>query len=401
MDRIREKAETLQERVVGWRRHLHQHPELSFQEASTSTYLQEVLSTLPNTRIKAKMATHGIIAEIGSGFSPIVALRADMDALPIDEKNNLPYASTTPGVMHACGHDAHMAIALGVINLLADEYQENPWPGTVRFIFQPAEEGTDELGRTGAPFMIQEGALHGVSSVIALHMDPENPVGTVTLYDGHAMANVDNFRAVIEAAGGHGAYPHLATDPIWMLIPVLQVLHGIVSRKISPLEAAVLSVGTVQAGTAPNIIPTSVEIKGTLRSYSPEVREQLIYELGQAMRLVETLGGHYQLEILRGEPALFNHADVNLLFAEAIRAEYPTMKVLAQPFGLGGEDFGFMTQTVPGAMFFLGCGIGGVRHSLHSEYFMLDEEAFPIGITLLSHTLIQLMKVYETKEMSE
>ncbi|WP_332689250.1 M20 metallopeptidase family protein [Halalkalibacter lacteus] len=387
------KANELTGQLSKWRRHLHRNPELSFQEFQTATYITEQLSRIEGIKIQTGVANTGVVGTITNGEGPTIAIRADIDALPIQEENISDYCSTNKGVMHACGHDAHPAIVLATALLIANTFKEENLNGTVKFIFQPAEECTDEYGLSGAPYMIQEGVLQGVDAILALHMCPWLPVGSVQLHDGYSMANVDVFEGKLFGTGGHGAYPHLGTDPIWMLGPVMQALHGIVARKVSPLEPAVVSIGQIHAGTASNIIPTEVAIEGTIRSYSEEVRKLVEDELEKAFSIVRNLGGNYQLRIENGEPALRNNPTINCWISKTINDIYPNLQVHNAPFGLGGEDFGYMTREIPGSMFFLGCAFpNDVTRDLHTPTFDIDEGCLSIGTAILTNTIISYLK---------
>lgn len=383
----------IEHQLIGWRRHLHQYPELSFQEYRTSQFIVGILNQIEGIAIRTNIANTGIVATITSGEGKTVAIRADMDALPIMEKNEHGYQSKNPGVMHACGHDAHTAILLGTAKILAKKAKEGSFQGTIKLIFQPAEEMTDDEGLSGAPRMMQEGVLEDVESIIALHMCPWEPVGTIQMNDGYSMANVDVFRGKISGTGGHGGYPHVGTDPIWMLGFFLQAFYGAISRKISALETAVASIGQIQTGTATNIIPEEVSITGTLRTYSPEVREQLVQVVEQAFKVVEPLGGSYIFEVERGEPALYNDPKVNEVIKNAAKKLYPDIKIVQKPFGLGGEDFAYMTREVPGAMFFLGCALpDGISRDLHTNIFDIDERCLSMGVSILAASALKLLK---------
>ncbi len=219
-------------------------------------------------------------------------------------------------------------------------------------------------------------------------MSPEDPVGAVKIHDGYSMANVDVFEGRIFGSGGHGAYPHLGTDPVWMLGPVLQALHGIVARRVSPLDSSVISVGSIQAGSASNVIPSEVLVKGTIRSYQPDVRELLHHELKKAFSVVRPLDGDYELSLKPEDPALKNNPAVNSVIRESVKQLYPDFKILDTPFGLGGEDFAHMTATVPGAMFFLGCAVNdGHTRDLHTPLFDIDESVLPIGVSIIAETV--------------
>ncbi|OZU88210.1 peptidase M20 [Virgibacillus indicus] len=383
------RAEKQTEQLVSWRRRLHKFPELSFQEMATAKFVAQTLEKIPGMKVETGAGyPTAVIGTLSSGSGRSIAIRADMDALPIQEENEKNYKSQNEGIMHACGHDAHTAIALGAARILGESFQRGELQGTVKFLFQPAEEMADELGSTGAPYMIKAGALDGVDRVIALHMSPENQLGEVKVHDGYSMANVDVFEAKIFATGGHGAYPHLGTDPIWMLGPVLQALHGIAARRVSPLDSAVISVGSIQGGSASNVIPSEVELKGTIRSYLPDVRKLLHTELEKAFSLVQVFDGAYDLKITPEDPSLKNDPAVNQLIKRTINNLYPDFTIVDEPFGLGGEDFAHMTNTVPGAMFFLGCAIDDeLNRDLHTPHFDIDEKVLPVGVAIMAEAV--------------
>jgi amidohydrolase len=387
-----EKAQAMFTKLSYWRRKIHANPELSFQEVETTKLVTDTLETIPGMKVQTGIAKTGVVGTLTNGIGPTIALRADMDALPITENSDKSYCSKNNGIMHACGHDAHTAILLGAAHLVAEIFQEQQVQGTVKFIFQPAEETTDEHGLSGAPYMLQAGVLDDVDAALALHMCPWLPVGNVQLNPGYSMANVDVFQAKITGTGGHAAYPHLGSDPMWMIGPVLQAILGIVARKVSPLESAVISVTQIEAGTASNIIPTEVTLKGTMRSYKPEIRELLISELEKAFSIVENLGGDYSVHVDRGEPALFNDSFINGYIKDAIRNLYPDIAIIEEPYGLGGEDFGFITQMIPGSMFFLGCAIDdGIERDLHTPIFDIDESCLSIGTSILVESTRRLL----------
>ncbi|AIF44275.1 peptidase M20 [Virgibacillus sp. SK37] len=383
------EAHNLKQSLVEWRRQLHMYPELSFQEWKTSRYVADLLRKVPGLVVEEGIGyPTAIVGTLTSGKGPAIAIRADMDALPIREENNTDYKSKHEGVMHACGHDAHTAICLGAAHLLGEHFSKGECQGTVKFLFQPAEEKADKKGLTGAPYMINGGALAGVDAVIALHMSPEESLGEVKVHDGYSMANVDVFEAIVRGTGGHGAYPHLGTDPFWMLTPVLQVLYGIPSRRVSPLDAAVISIGSIHSGSASNVIPSQVNVKGTIRSYQPKVRKQLHEEVQKAFAMVETLGGSAEVTISGEDPALKNDPKINRLVRSAINKLYPDFTIKYEPFGLGGEDFAHMTKHIPGAMFFLGCAVGDNQNrDLHTPSFDIDENVLPVGTAILSETV--------------
>lgn len=382
------QAEKLAPELIQWRRKLHKNPELSFQEKETARFIKETLDGILGMHVHTGVGcSTAVVGTLVNGSGPVIAIRADMDALPIQEKNDVTYRSQKDGVMHACGHDAHTAIVLGAATLLGDLFQTGKIQGTVKFIFQPAEEKADDQGSTGSPYLVHAGVLDEVEKVIALHMSPEDQLGEVKIHDGYSMANVDVFSAKVFGSGGHGAYPHLGTDPIWMLGPVLQALYAITARRISPLEPGVVSIGQINSGFASNVIPSEVAIEGTIRSYHPEVRNVIHNELEQALAMTKSMGGDYQLTIRAEDPALNNDPVVNQFLRQVFQDLYPHYHVLETPFGMGGEDFAHMTRTAPGAMFFLGCGLNDEKdRNLHSAYFDIDERVLPVGTSILAET---------------
>lgn len=382
-----DQAKNLSDELIRLRRDIHRHPELSFQEVRTAKVVADALQEIGGIDIKTGIGKTGVVGQIGTGTGPTIAIRADMDALPIHEINTVDYASTHPGVMHACGHDAHTAILLGVAHLLKESFAAEKLQGNVRFLFQPSEENSDDEGISGAPRMIEDGAMDGVDAVIALHVDSTMPSGTVSVHSGWHSAAVDSFEAWITAGGGHGAYPHQSPDPIWMMGPVLMALHGIVARKIDPMKPAVLSLGQIHAGTADNVIPNEVYIEGTLRSFDPDVREQLLQEVEQALSVVHALGGDFRIKVWRGYPAGWNNPAVTQWLHTVSRHILGPDKINDASAGMGAEDFAYMCQEAPGAMFMLGAAIpNDVKRNHHTNIFDIDESVLPIGAAILAET---------------
>ena len=381
------KAKSLSSELVRIRRDLHRHPELSFQEFRTAQLVADTLQEIGGITVRTGVGKTGVVGELGPGDGPTIAIRADMDALPIVEQTGADYASTNEGVMHACGHDAHTAILLGVARLLKDTFAHNGLKGKVRFLFQPSEEDSDDDGLSGAPRMIADGALEGVDAAIALHVEAATPCGTVQVNPGWNSAAVDIFEAWLTAGGGHGAFPHEAEDPIWMLGPVLTALHGIVSRRIDPMKSAVLSLGQVHAGTTSNVIPNEVYLHGTLRSFDPDIREQLVRQVERALGVVRPLGGDFQLKIHRGYPAGWNDPTVTGWLSDVAAGLLGSQAVQQEAMGMGAEDFAYICQNVPGAMVMVGAAIpDGVLRSHHTSIFDIDEQVMPIGATILAET---------------
>ena len=376
------EAQEIQEQLTHWRRTIHRQPELGFEVHNTAELAASTLDDL-GLDVKRGVGKTGVVGYLGSAAGPTIAIRADMDALPIQEENQVAYASQVLGCMHACGHDAHTAMLLGAATLLS----RLELPGQVRFLFQPSEEVADDEGISGAPSMIADGALDDVDVVIAVHVDSSLDAGHVCVGDGWVGAAVDTFRAHIVGQGAHGAFPHQSVDPIWLTTHVLNALYALPSRRVAPLQPAVVSVGVVRGGSADNVIPDAVYLEGTLRSFADEVREQLIQEVEKAMVITRALGGDFQLEVERGYPPTYNDPTVvgwlrqvggDLLGIERVGSEQKTM---------GAEDFSYMSKLTKGAMFRLGVrSPGAAQRYLHTSTFDLDEAALPVGAATLAET---------------
>lgn len=381
-----QKAQALSDELVRIRRDIHRHPELAFKEVRTAALVADTLREIGGISVRTGVGKTGVVGDLGSGDGPTIAIRADMDALPILEANEVAYRSETPGNMHACGHDAHTAILLGVAHLLKEEFAAGGLRGNVRFLFQPAEEDEGGEAMSGAPMMIRDGALDGVDAVIALHVDSTQRFGEITIREGPSSAAVDSFKAWLTASGGHGAYPHEAGDPLWMLGPVLMALHGIVARRVDPMKPAVVSLGQIHGGAASNVIPAEVFLEGTLRSFDPQVREQLIAEVERALAVTHAFGGDYRIEVRRGYPAGQNHPDVSAWLAHTTADLVGVDAIDRTRSGMGAEDFAYMTLRAPGAMFMLGAAVGDIQRAHHTPVFDIDERCMPVGAAILAET---------------
>lgn len=380
------KAQALKDEMIRIRRDIHQHPELGFQEFRTSSLVADTLSEI-GIQVKTGIGRTGVIGEIGSGDGPVIAIRADMDALPILEANDTVYRSQNKGVMHACGHDAHTAILLGAAHLLKQSFAEDTWHGTVRFLFQPSEEAFDANGVSGATAMIEDDALAGIDAVIALHVWSTSPAGQIYMQDGYSLAAVDSFKAWVRGDGGHGAYPHTGSDPLYMLGPILNALYAIPSRKINPLAPCVVSLGQISGGAAPNVIPNEVYLQGTIRSQAHAVREQLWAEVERAFKISEILGGSYEFHLEKGYPSLYNDTEVNGWMRQVAQELVGETAVHDSQFGMGAEDFAYMAQKAKGAMFMLGAALPDhVVRNHHTDIFDIDESVLPIGSAILAET---------------
>jgi amidohydrolase len=381
-----QRAHEIEEKLVAWRREFHMHPEVGFHETRTAARVAEVLTSL-GYRVRSGVGRTGVVGDLGEGH-PTVAIRADIDALPIQETNEVPYASRTPGVMHACGHDAHTAVALGVATLLAEEQ----FPGMVRFLFQPAEEVNDEEGVSGAPRMVEDGAMEGVEAVLALHVGPAIPAGAVTISAGPMSAGVDSFNAAIIGRGGHGAMPHKVVDPIYISGHVILALHGIVSRRVHPTSAAVVSIGSIHGGHADNVIPERVEMSGTIRFMELEVQKEVHAAIERALEIARVLGGDYTLRIDPGGMPVVNDARTAKMIREVATELIGEEHILPPKQEMGAEDFGAFTDLAPGAMFVLGSRIEEDERRLHHPRFDIDEHCLPVGTAILAEAALRLLR---------
>ncbi len=382
------KAHALFEDLVHWRRDIHTHPELGFTERRTAELVAQELEKM-GYRVRRHVGKTGVVADLGSEENGrTIAIRADMDALPILETTDHDYVSITPGIMHACGHDSHTAMALGAAAILARE----KFPGRVRFLFQPSEEMTDEEGLSGAPRMIADGALDGVDMVIAQHVDPHVPVGTMGISAGPISGGVDNWFGRIMGVGGHGAHPYLTVDPFNILAHVIMALNGIISRRIDPFQPVVISIGVVRGGFAENVIPEEVQISGTLRYANPEQLPKIHEEIRRAFEISRSMGGNYDLRIeFDGIPGI-NHPAAAQLLREAGEKLIGAANTHPEAPTLGAEDFGVFCEKVPGAMFTLGTLIEGDERYLHHPRFDIDERALPLGTAILAEAVLKYLR---------
>ncbi len=379
-----EKTESISSEIISWRRDFHMHPELGFQEVRTSTKVAQLLERW-GYRVRTGVGKTGVVADLGQG-KPIVAIRADMDALPIQEANDVPFKSKNDGVMHACGHDAHIAIALGAAKVLVDE----EFSGTIRFLFQPAEEVEDEEGLSGAPRMIEDGAIEGVDYALALHVAASIKSGEIEL-DEFAGAGVDTFYAKIIGEGGHGSTPQKVIDPIFISGHVTLAIHSIVSRRLRPFEPAVISIGSIHGGQIDNVIPEEVSITGTIRYLNPKIQKQIHAEIGRAMELAKTLGGDYELIIKDGYPPMNNHPEVLAVIRTVTSDLIGKEKIVEPKPEMGAEDFGFFIRDIPGAMFYLGCRIEGDPRRHHDSRFDINEDCMPLGAAIFASTALKFL----------
>lgn len=372
-------ALSLQDELSRLRRQVHRYPELGYDEIRTAATVAEYLTAL-GIPIRKGVAKTGIIGYLGEG-RPVVMLRADMDALQIQEQNAVEYASERPGLMHACGHDAHVACLLGAARLLSS----NPPPGQVRFLFQPSEEGADEEGKHGGRRVLDEGHVDDLDAVFALHVSPELQSGTVAVREGPVSSASDRFRGTILGRSCHGARPQEGLDAVVLAAHAVLALNTIVSRRVEPMDSAVVTVGTLNAGTRHNIVSGSACLTGTLRSYRPKTREFLIVEVERAFSLARTLGGDYEINIDRGCPSVVNDPGLTELVRGVAETLVGEQRTLLADQMMGSEDFSFLASKAPGCFMRLGVGFPGTALRIaHSPTFDVDETALPIGAAMLA-----------------
>ena len=317
-----------------------------------------------------------------------------MDALPIQEVNGTDFDSTRQGIMHACGHDAHTAMLLGAATILKQLANEGQLPGSVRLLFQPSEEAQDREGKSGGMRMVDEGALKGVDAVFGLHVDAQHDVGRVATRSGPMMAAADMFKLVIHGSGGHAARPQSTIDPIALSAHVINAVQQVVSRRLSPTEPGVITIGTIHGGTVNNVIPDTVEMTGTIRSFAPEVRQLLRDELAKAVRVVEPLGGTAELKIYPGYPPVVNDEGATDVMVAAMHRLLGEDNVLRNDLIMGAEDFAYMAREAPGC--FLRLGVHDPawpeHYPVHRADFRMDENALPIGSAALVMAALEWME---------
>jgi amidohydrolase len=389
---IQALAEQYKEHTRQLRRYLHQHPELSCQEYATSAFVAEELEKLgiPCKRGIAKTGVVGLI-EGKNPDSKVVALRGDMDALPIQEENNTDYRSLNPGVMHACGHDVHTSCLLGAARILSET--KDQWTGSVKLIFQPSEEKLPG----GASTMIQEGVLNSptVQAIFGQHVFTPFKVGTVAFCPGKMMASTDEIYITVKGKGGHAAYPHLIKDPVSTAAQIIVALNQIVSRNISPVEPAVLSIGKVIAHGATNVIPDEVHMEGTVRAFDEQVRQALLDRLTTtAEGIARATGLEAVVDIRRGYPALVNDQALTQRAIDRARHYLGHEHVFIAEPRMGAEDFAFYSQEIPACFYRLGTGNPdkGITSFIHTPTFDIDEDALPVGTGLMAWNAIQELR---------
>ncbi|BDA70255.1 amidohydrolase [Rivularia sp. IAM M-261] len=380
---IKDLATKLAPRLIEIRRHLHSHPELSGQEYQTAAFVAGVLSS-SGLHVQEGVGKTGVIGELqGTGESNrILAIRTDMDALPIQERTGLDFTSRASGVMHACGHDVHTTVGLGTAMILSQLAEE--LPGKVRFLFQPAEEIAQ-----GASWMVKDGAMNDVTAILGIHVFPSIPGGSVGLRYGALTAAADDLEIIIVGESGHGARPHEAVDAIWIASQVITTLQQAISRTQNPLRPVVLSIGQINGGRAPNVIADKVELKGTVRSLHPETRANLPAWIETIVANVcDSYGAKYEVNYRQGVPSVQNDYTLTQLLQSAAEEAWgcERVQVLPEP-SLGAEDFSVYLDYAPGSMFRLGVGFKErpTNYPLHHPQFEVDENAIITGVVTMAY----------------
>jgi amidohydrolase len=394
-ERVSAAAEAMRAQLVAQRRDFHMHPELSNREERTGRVVAERLRALGLEDVRANVALHGVVAVLkGAKPGPVVAVRADMDALPIQEVNDVPYKSQTPNVKHACGHDVHTTVELGVAEVLSKMREE--MSGSVKFIFQPAEEGAPAGEEGGAPLMIKEGALDNPRprAIFGLHTEPNVQAGQIGYHAGPAMASSDTFSVIIKGKSSHGAQPQNGIDAVVVASQCVLALQNIRSRRIDPLEPLVITVGTINGGTRFNVIAGEVKMTGTMRTLNDQVRERAVALMRETLQSVTAAyGATYELNFEGSNPVTYNEPTLVEETLPTIRRVVGEKNTLAlKPF-MPAEDFSYYQKVVPGFYYFLGVGnrAKGITAGWHTADFDVDEESLVVGVKVMSNVLLDYL----------
>jgi amidohydrolase len=385
LSRIKDLAEKLAPRLIEIRRHFHSHPELSGQEYQTAAYVAGVLSSC-GMAVQEAVGKTGVIGElIGGTDERLVAVRTDMDALPITERSILEFASRKPGIMHACGHDVHTTVGLGTAMVLSQLGEV--FPGNTRFLFQPAEEIAQ-----GAGWMVRDGAMNDVTAIFSLHVYPSIPGGSIGIRYGALTAAADDLEIFITGESGHGARPHEAVDAIWIAAQVVTTLQQAISRTQNPLRPMVLTIGQITGGRAPNVIADQVRLAGTVRSLHPDTHATLPQWIEKIVANVcNAYGARYEMNYRRGVPSVQNDLALTQLLEESAKQAWGSdrVQILPEP-SMGAEDFSVYLAHAPGTMFRLGVGFKDkLNYPLHHPQFEVDETAIVTGVVTLAYTIYQ------------
>ncbi|ALJ01414.1 N-acyl-L-amino acid amidohydrolase [Rufibacter tibetensis] len=402
---IDQLANKLEPKVIQWRRDFHQNPELSNREIKTAEKVAKHLKSL-GFEVKTGVAKTGVIGILKGGQpGPVVALRADMDALPVTERNSLPFASKVRttfnnqevGVMHACGHDTHIAMLMGAAEILAQHKKD--LKGTVKFIFQPAEEGAPAGEEGGAEVMVAQGALENpkVDAIFGLHINSATEVGTLKYRPQGTMASSDNFKIKVKGRQAHGAYPWMSVDPIVVSAQIINGIQTIVSRQMELTnEAAVVTVGAIHGGVRTNIIPEEVEMIGTIRSLDPKMQDQIHEKLRRTAEMIAaSAGATATVEIVKNTPITYNHEALTAHILPSLQTVAGQQNVVLTKAVTGAEDFAYYQQKVPGVFIFVGGMSKGQDPSKmpahHTPDFMIDESGLKLGVRTLAYLAVDYL----------
>jgi amidohydrolase len=388
LSQIKDLAETLAPRLIEIRRHIHAHPELSGQEYQTAAYVAGVLSSC-GIQVQEAVGKTGVVGNLqGNGSDRhILAIRTDMDALPIQERTSLDFASRKPGIMHACGHDMHTTVGLGVAMVLSQLAEH--LPGNVRFLFQPAEEIAQ-----GASWMVRDGVMRDVNAIFGIHVFPSIPARSVGIRYGALTAAADDLEIFIQGESGHGARPHEAIDAIWIASQIVTTLQQAICRTQNPLRPIVLTIGQISGGRAPNVIADQVRMAGTVRSLHPETHANLPQWVEKIVaNICQAYGAKYEVNYRRGVPSVQNDLVLTQILEKSSREAWGNerVQILTEP-SLGAEDFSLYLEHAPGSMFRLGVGYPErVNYPLHHPEFEIDESAITTGVVTLAYAAFRYL----------
>lgn len=387
-------AQSIAPKLIETRRTLHQWPELSFEEQRTAALVAHKLHDL-DIRYETEVARTGVIGWIGNGDGPTIALRADMDALPIGEETGLFYSSQRPGVMHACGHDAHTTMLLGAAEIL--KRYEADLPGRVKLIFQPSEERIGDDGYSGAKLMVEEGVADDIDAIIGVHVDPSLEVGTIGLRPGPMMAAADRFEMEILGQAAHGAYAYLGVDAIVLTAQVITAAQTLISRRIPAIQEGVITFGTISGGVRENIICDRVSMEGTVRTFDPAVRDLLEKELEDVAAIARQMGGDYRYRYFRGNPAVINDGLMTGFVSRIGGQLLGQDKISEAAKTTGGEDFSWYSCKTRGTFVRIGTHNPAwpTKHKLHTPDFQIDEDALVVGSALMAKSAYRWLREYD------
>ena len=388
---IMDEARKLERELVTIRRDLHQHPELGFREQRTAAVVAARLEAL-GLPVQREVGVTGVVAELDNGTGPTIALRADMDALPIQEEADHEYRSKVPGVMHACGHDAHMASLLGAAKLLVTAKARGELPrGTVRFLFQPSEEKSDAEGQSGAVRMVEAGAMDNVDAIVGLHVGAHLPRGKLFVSEGPVMAGAEEIFIEVRGKSAHAARPQEGVDALLLTAQAVTAVQLAVSRRLSPMEPGVLHFGRIHGGSAQNVLADRVVLEGTLRFFEPSVRDRIADTVRGVFEGLERLGAHVTVRIGPGYAPVVNDARVTATVRKALVDMAGREGVVPLEPMMLAEDFGFLAQQAPGLFFWVGAALPQAREH-HDPRFDIDESVLPLAAAAMARSAAALLQ---------